>query len=363
MSQRTLIMTGATLLTVGSVAVAPASAGTLTYDVSASALAEITINPFLAGKTVGTYAIPGSLSVAANDLQFMVTVLDDPAQYADGEITLDYALASSLLDDAYKVVVSSYLAGFGFTPATAITEVDDIFDLTNWLGGGTLKKGTTETAFTIDYSPSTNALSVKNYDPAVVGSCTMGSCEIDATVSFGVAVIISEFLEFSTGFLADYGTELSPETVKAIITINQNLALAQALGLSSLTLAEIEATLEALTTVVATNPTGTDVGGIVKSGVVTATNKDTQELLLVVDLADHTDSSLYSSTYEEESSYSSNSSAVPSNTTVPVSTTLTSYSPEQTPASVPEPGLVLGFLGVGAWMAKRRVSGQRTHVA
>jgi len=335
---RTLLATSATLLTFGATTMLPAEAGTLTLGISGSGLANIGINPLLAGQTFGNYTVPSQIDISVENVTASATVLDDPAQYLDGSITLDSSLASAWLDNSSKAVITSYLAGIGLTPDQALQTADDIFDITNFTGSGLLSSSTASTDFNVIYDNTTNSLSVTDYNPNVIDDCTVGPCELSASLSFGVSLAISEFLEFSTGLVNNPAITLDDDVLIAIEQVNQLLSSFQAItGVDGLELATVSASLNLSTTVLGSDASGTaaDVSFITTGGTLTGVNSDTQDTLFATALAD-------------DVSGNDPLAGDPPGT-------------DSTSQSVPEPGLLLGLLGIGTVMVKSMARTQKTH--
>ena len=351
---RSMLMTaGTALVAVGVVAAAPAKAGTFTYSVSGSASADVEINDIFAGQTLGGFVVPGNASLEVNDFSAIVTLLDDPAQFLDGDITLDYGLVSSWLDDSYETIINSYFAGFGITPTQALEVADDIFDITNFSTTVAIfGDASATTSFDISYDNGANAFSITGYDLSVVEACVVSTCDFSVAVDYGIELNVGEFLDFSTTLL---DSQVLPENFATGLTqVRNGLALAQIFGLNSLELASISADLDITTTLVGADANGTeaDIALVVSDGTVVGsidgepilTQSLDEAVSLLPEIVDVVDAEI----------------PIAQLPTVPETIVSNNVETNDAPQSVPEPGLLLGLLGTGAWMTKRITKLNRT---
>ncbi|NEQ55262.1 MAG: hypothetical protein F6K11_34935, partial [Leptolyngbya sp. SIO3F4] len=206
--KKLLISAGAALSAVGLLAVDPAQAGTLTFGFEVDSSLQVTLNPLFAGNTISGVTVPNSLKVTAEDVTGSFTVLDDPAQFNDGSVDLDYDfLDDALLSSSYTAMVESLLGNYGFTTSQVVESVDNLFDISSFQGNGVLtSKDFTlpgnPSVFDISYSNDTNTFTVDGYDTAVAESCLSTTCLLDGSISYGVSLVLSEFITITNDLLS-----------------------------------------------------------------------------------------------------------------------------------------------------------------
>lgn len=338
--KKLLVATGATLSTLGFLSAAPAQAGTITFGYSADASVNVELNSLLAGNTIGGVTLPDNVSIIANDVTGNLTVLDDTAQFTDGDIELNTDVIDSVLDNAYEATISSFLGSVGLTSEQALQSADDIFNITAFTGDGTLTSQSAELAsdpnnsstFNTTYDNTNNSVSIDGYDTEVAESCLSATCELEGDVSFGISLMIGEFISFSTGLLTNASITLSQDTQDSLNTLNTLLIIYQISnpGTTSLELASVEGNFNVTTEKTDENAEGTeadvsvDVTGGSITGTTTVGGEETQILSLL---------------FEDESGADSN---------------VTQLSEQQDAQDVPEPSVLLGLLGSGAWVIKRK---------
>ncbi len=275
---KSLIAIGAALSAIGVISVAPAEAGTLTFDFELDASSQVTFNSGLGGLTLEGVTIPDSLQVTADKVVGSFTVLDDPAQVTDGSLDLgsDF-LDDALLSSTYNAMLESLLGDYGLTTSEVVQSVDDLFSISQFTGDGELtSKDFTlvndTTAFDITYDDSTNAIAITGYDTDVAESCLSTTCLIDdVNLSFDVNLVLSEFINVTNELLTNSSISLSPETSEAIANLQQMAFFAQFLS-PTLNLATVELeSFSAITSFDSSDPTGTDLDIEVTDGVITAT--------------------------------------------------------------------------------------------
>lgn len=402
-----LVSAGATLSAVGLIAAAPADASTLSFDFQLEASADVELSPLFAGRTLAGITLPDSINVTADEVTGSFVALDDLAQVTDGDIELNYDFISGALDDSYVAVLESILADFGLTVDQTLQSFDDLFNVTQFNGSGILTSESFDVAgdpnnpspFDINYDNQTNTVVIDGYSNKVATSCFWADCGITATVSYGVSLVIGEFVTFTGDLLANPNISLSDEAVDAISGLQRVASLIQmvAPSLDAINVATVTATISADTEFVAENPNGSadDVSVDVTGGAltVTATTDGQSEELLSMQYPEGAESTAAEKLSEPTgtlltavetqlpgASLTTTSKASimpqlsmdaeadvikPAVVEAPSSggaVVLTAPSPiiasvsktdDNEAQDVPEPSIVLGFLGTAAWMAKR----------
>ncbi len=361
-----LVSAGATLSALGLIAAAPADASTLSFDFQLETSTNVELSPLLAGQTFAGMTLPDSIAVTTDEVTGSFITLDNLEQVTDGDIELNYDFISHTLNDSYVATLESVLTGFGLTVEQTLQSVDDLFTITQFDGGGILTSESIDLAddpnnpspFDISYDSETNAVVIDGYSNEVATSCFRADCDVTATVSYGVGLVINEFVTFTDDLLANPNINLSDETADAIRDLQRSVSFIQFLipSLEAINLATVTSTVSADTEFVAANPEGSadDVSVDLTSGAltVTATTDGQQEELFSIQYPE-----------EPESTVAENRPAVEPATAQPVVTVMpTAPSPIIASVSatetnnaqdVPEPSIILGFLGTAAWMAKR----------
>lgn len=330
----------------------PAQASTLTFGVDANASLDVNLSPFLAGRTLGGMTLPDSIDVDATNVVGSFTVLDDPAQFTDGDIELNYSLLDDLLGDSYSTALQSLLGSFGLTPSQALQSVDDIFTITQFSGNGLLTSEAptlvgdpdNPSPFNILYKGGSSSLLLEGYDTEVAESCLSATCQITGNVSFGIGLVLGEFVTLTSGLLANSNISLAPEARSALASLQQTAAVMQAFG-PTLDIAQVVANVSATTELVGANPNGTveDIGANVTGGLLTAavTTGGQQQPILSKLLADNPP-------VDPPAVVDTSVADPPVSPTIP----LTTNQGKNTPQDVPEPSILLGLLGT-AILVKR----------
>lgn len=268
-----LISAGAAFSAIGLMTSAPAQAGTLTFGYEVDSRLQITFSPLLAGNAFSGVTVPSSLWVMADDVTGSFTVLDDPAQFTDGSVVLDDGLLNdALLGSSYGSMLDALLGDSGLTSSGVVASVDNLFTIDNFQGGGELvsKDFTLPLSpFTISYDDVTNAVIVDGYNTQVAESCLLTTCLLDGSVSYGVSLVISEFITFTNGLLTNSSIALDSETTAAIASLQQTAALASIFGVETLELASVSVEyFDAITDPIGADPTGTGLDATVTDGLI-----------------------------------------------------------------------------------------------
>ena len=252
-----LVSAGATLSAVGVIAAAPADASTLSFDFQLETSADVELSPFLAGRTLAGITLPDSINVTADEVTGSFIALDDLAQVTDGDIELDYDFISNALDDSYVATLESLLADFGLTIEQTLQSIDDIFTVTQFSGNGMLTSESFDlvgdpnnpSPFNVTYNSQANAVVIDGYSNKVAASCFWADCGVTATVSYGVSLVIGEFVSFTGDLLANPNITLSAEATDAISGLQRSALFIQRLApsLEAINLATVTATVSANT--------------------------------------------------------------------------------------------------------------------
>lgn len=206
MKKLSIATAGAALLALGTVSAVPAEAGTLTFDYEAEVSGSVTFNPFLVPflPTVEQYLglpsgfIPPSVTFPPYSFTGQFTVLDDPAQYTAGDISLDSTLFSSLY-------------GFSY-PASLADTLDSVFNL-NFSGIGSVTSNLGTTDFVFDYVSADNSILINQFtDVSVLDGCLVEECVTTAEGNFSLDLVLSGFLAETE----EYEIDLPPEVVGLI---------------------------------------------------------------------------------------------------------------------------------------------------
>ena len=358
-----LIFAGATLSAAGLFAAPPAAASTLSFDFQLNSSTEVELNSlFLAGRTFGDITVPDSLNATASDVTGSFVVIDDLSQVSDGDIELDDDFLESLLDGSYLATVESILVEeLGLTLDETLESADDLFTITEFSGSGVLTSDAIEVVgdpnnpsqFDINYNSDTNSITVDGYSNKVATSCLFADCGITADVTYGFGLVIDEFVSFTDDLLANPNIALGDETIETIVGLQSLASLLQlaAPSLEVITLATATSTISANTQFVAADPNGSidDVSAEVTGGTVTvvATTDGQEEEIFVAQYGEEIDSVIQM----VESTPPQASPTVTPKTPVAIAQAVKTS--EKEAEAVPEPSIVVGFLGLAAWMAKR----------
>jgi len=318
---KTLSMVTATtaLLAVGAVAISPATANTITFDysgnvsgnVTASSIAETLIIPQIESLLE---LAPGSIPTEydfSESLSSSFTVLDDPAQFEDGDITLDASLFGGFFEpipSEYFDLLPPELSGLSAlitTPNDGIDLLDSLFNANLTGTGNLVVDGTSQTTnFAINYLNDSNAIVIDGYNPNIVSECLTGACTITADGTFGMSAVLSGLVDLSDSL----GLGI-PADISQVISFYQTF-VGDELPLASGTFnLGLDTTPASNTTVSSTSAT---------SGLFTPSTTTANNLI------------------------ASSAPTVSSNNST----------------SVPEPGVVLSLLGISTWMLKKSVRKQ-----
>jgi hypothetical protein len=222
MSHKSSIVTfGAAALALGAVAVstAPAAAGTITFDASATIDGNVSIDP-------GAIALIDSLGLVSSlnssgllpngvvldpitsgnfpineSITRSFTIDDDPQQYLDGDISLGVDLLYSVF-------------GINVDPSE-IAYIDDLFDL-DISGGGILTNGTESLDFILSYDSNDNEIraTFANFNPQnnFISSCLIGTCTTTGNFAFSLISTFAPFLGLSPTIASGNGNFLVTTT-------------------------------------------------------------------------------------------------------------------------------------------------------
>ena len=278
---RPLISAGVAFSAIGLMAVvAPAQAGTLTFDFEIDTSSTVTFSPLLGGLSLGSFGldgvtVPDSLEVTAAGVAGSFTVLDDPAQFTDGSIDLDYGWVDDVLSDSYGAIAQTFLGNYGLTPSQVVESADALFDIDQFTGGGVLESKDftllgNPSPFDIDYDGETNSLAINGYSTEVAESCLSTTCLLDGNVSFGVSLVLSELVTVTGDLLTNSSLSLGQETTAAIANLQQMATIAQFFG-PTVSLGSVTTGFSAITDPVSSDPTSSELAFEVTDGLVTAT--------------------------------------------------------------------------------------------
>lgn len=276
-----LISAGVAFSAIGLMSVVPVQAGTLTFDFEIDTSSTVTFGPLLGGLSLGSFGldgvtVPDSLGVTAEGVAGSFTVLDDPAQFTDGSIDLDYdGLVDDVLDSSYGAMAQTLLGNYGLTASQVVASVDALFNIDQFTGVGVLESKDftllgNPSPFNIDYDAGTNALAISGYSTEVAESCLSTTCLLDGNVSFGVSLVLSELVTVTGDLLANSSLSLGQETTAAIANLQQMATIAQLFG-PTVSLGSVTTGFSAITDPVSSDPTGSELAFEVTDGVVTAT--------------------------------------------------------------------------------------------
>ncbi|MEL6231262.1 MAG: hypothetical protein AAFR24_15230, partial [Cyanobacteria bacterium J06627_3] len=276
-----LISAGVALSAVGLMAVAPAQAGTLTFDFEIDTASTVTFGPLLGGLSLGGFGldgvtVPDSLGVTAEGVAGNFTVLDDSAQFIDGSIDLDYdGLVEDVLSSSYVAMAQAFLGNYGLTASQVVESADALFDVDQFTGGGVLESKDftllgNPSPFNISYDGETNSLAIDGYSTEVAESCLSTTCLLDGNVSFGVSLVLSELVTVTGDLLANSSLSLGQETRAAIANLQQMATIAQLFG-PTVSLSSVTTEFSAITDLASSDPAGSELAFEVTDGLVTAT--------------------------------------------------------------------------------------------
>ncbi|NEZ57555.1 PEP-CTERM sorting domain-containing protein [Leptolyngbyaceae cyanobacterium CCMR0081] len=370
-----IITAGATLSAIGLIAGAPAHASTLSFNFQLDTSADVGVSPFLAGLTWAGVTLPDSFNIDADDVTGSFIVLDDPDQFTDGEIELGYDFIGAALGNSYEATLDSLLGDFELTSEQALQSIDDLFTITQFTGKGILKSESFDVAgnpknpspFNITYDNQANSVLINGYSEKVASSCLLADCSLTGNVSYGIGVVLSELVTVTGDLLANSAIEFSEDTSNAIRGLRQAALLVQQINpsLETLSLATVNTTFAANTEFLSFNPNGSadDISFDVTGGTLSAraTTDGQEEQLFTRAYATEEEATKEEVTATENwTATKSTSTATLTGVTSSPTTSVSSSTPQLLATvddsdvqDVPEPSIVLGFLGTAAWMAKR----------
>jgi hypothetical protein len=252
----------------GSLLLAPAAqAGTLTFGYSDGSFnASATVNPFL-GQALNSLlgqSLPSSFSVSGANLGGTFTVLDDPAQFTDGDVTIDYAFLDTIFGsyiDSYKasVLTGPLLPLAGLSDAQFLAALDSIFDY-SLTGSGTLSNSNGgSTPFAVQYVKADKAIVINGFDTTIASSCLTLICTTTASGNFGLSV--------SAGGLVSVANQFGLPIPSQISTIPPAFLT----GISLPLLTDGSFNYVATTALKSADPTGKTLSGKLTDGTITTT--------------------------------------------------------------------------------------------
>jgi hypothetical protein len=246
----------------GSLLVAPsAQAGTLTFGYSNGSFdATATGNAFIIPVINSVFGqnLPNGIAVNGSNLQGVFTVLDDPAQFQDGDITIDYAFLDTVFGSYIDSFKTSLPGLAGLSDAQQEAALDAIFDY-SLTGTGTLSNSNGgSTNFAVNYINTSNSIVINGFDTTIATSCLTLTCTTNASGTFGLTAS-------PTGVIA-VASQLNQPLPPQVNTILQSLS-----GLGSLPLLTGNFTYGATTSLLSANPTGTTLRGDLTDGTITTT--------------------------------------------------------------------------------------------
>jgi hypothetical protein len=254
--------------------VAPsAQAGTLTFGYSNGNFnASATANPFILS-AVNSFlgqSLPSSVSVNGSNLQGIFTVLDDPAQFQDGDITVDYAFLDAVFGSYIDSLGASLPGLASLSDAQREAALDTIFDY-SLTGTGTLSNANGgSTNFAVNYQNGNNSIVIDGFDTSIATSCLTLTCSTTASGGFGLTASALGVLTVAN----QLSSPLPPETLLLL----QNLS-----GLGSFPVLTGNFTYRATTALLSSNPSGTTLAGDLQSGTITTTRTSASGEISVTD--------------------------------------------------------------------------------
>ncbi|MBT9312788.1 PEP-CTERM sorting domain-containing protein [Leptothoe kymatousa] len=263
---------GIALSALGVVATTPAQASTLNFGFATDASLTVDFNPLLVGASGIT--LPNSLNVEARDVVGNFTVLNDPSQLADGEISFNNAFASAILEDVYESTVQSFLADFGVNIDWPLAT--QLFDITQFTGIGLLTSsgnGLASSTSIFNVTSDLNSVVIDVYNTGGEGNCLSGACKLIGDISFGVGLDIGEFVTFADNVLNNPGVSLPQTTQNALGALATTVEPLQP-AVTSFDLGTVTAAFSATTEFLGSDPDGTTVDFTITGGSVAITTPD-----------------------------------------------------------------------------------------
>lgn len=365
-----LISAGVALSAVGLMAVAPAQAGTLTFDFEIDTASTVTFGPLLGGLSLGGFGldgvtVPDSLGVTAEGVAGNFTVLDDSAQFIDGSIDLDYdGLVEDVLSSSYVAMAQAFLGNYGLTASQVVESADALFDVDQFTGGGVLESKDftllgNPSPFNISYDGETNSLAIDGYSTEVAESCLSTTCLLDGNVSFGVSLVLSELVTVTGDLLANSSLSLGQETRAAIANLQQMATIAQLFG-PTVSLSSVTTEFSAITDLASSDPAGSELAFEVTDGLVTATaTSGTEQAQIFSQSLAPVEKTPVAGELAADAIVASTSAIAPGGsltvTTGPItrSTALVTSAGGSDAQDVPEPSILVALLGLAGLVFKR----------
>ncbi|NEQ54997.1 MAG: PEP-CTERM sorting domain-containing protein [Leptolyngbya sp. SIO3F4] len=194
------------------------------------------------------------------------------------------------------------------------------------------------------------------YDTAVAESCLSTTCLLDGSISYGVSLVLSEFITITNDLLSNSNITLSQEATTAIASLQQTAQLAQLFG-PTLNLATVAVdNFEVTTDPISADPNGSKLDATVTGGLITATTitGTQEEEIFSQSFASEVTSqtSVTSGTKTSQTKDTSGGSVSITTTTVTLNNNLDDDGTDA--QNVPEPSILLGLLGSAALIKRSR---------
>ncbi len=360
------------------IAAAPVQASTLTLGVERITYTEVT---FLAGP-MGGITLPDSTTVVKNATA-SITVPDNPAWLIDGDIELTYDIINDVLDDySYGNTVQSWPSGWGFISDQLIQYDNDSVIIRELSGTGWLTPDSpnlNRSPFDFTYQNETNSIFVDGYVPEVALSCLSVGCDIIVEAESIISLDFDGLLAVLDNLLVNPDVSPTPDFVNFLSNLQQTAAALQLLDSSfelypflGVDFDAVDVRISAAAELSVANSNSSTVDADV-TGAATATSTEPEQL--------------FSTAYVEESTPEAESIAdssitlgsgpinlLPSANISPefplgeitlepglitslnssVSEDSYSENDDNNAQDVPEPSMVIGFLGTAALFARQR---------
>ncbi|MEG3882371.1 hypothetical protein QT972_33990 [Microcoleus sp. herbarium7] len=216
---------------------------TIRFDFAGNISANVNFNPVVVGFVEDYFQVdlPTALTITDEPFTGTITPPNDPAQYADGDLVIDFPLVADILginpDDSFVDVLGSLgitvpSDATGIFDTLGITDVNSAVEFTDKLfnfeldGSGTFTTGVGTTDFVFGYANGINSLIIDGFDPNIVAGGLTGQSTIAAQGTFGVDLVLSEFVEVTNTLGIDLPSD-----------VDSFLATAQAFGVNEIELA------------------------------------------------------------------------------------------------------------------------------
>lgn len=191
-------------------------------------------------------SVPGSYTFSEDFQGGSFPALNDPAQYEDGDITIDFPVVSSFFGFTPTTPIGDVLELFNIDvpdnvqaalDALQITDAQDGVDLLDSLfnitftddDDGTpatnndfIKTGGGMTGFDFNYSSEDNALIIDGFYPDLIDEVFNRTSQIEASGTFTVSLVISEALNLIETISEPLNFTLAP-TVSSVLSYYQTL--------------------------------------------------------------------------------------------------------------------------------------------